>query len=98
METFVERIIQETFLEAFYEYYMLKKKESGTTNPSYETTEDGEVITLRKKVKQNGLAFSNRPYSDKITDGKHVEGSHNCVHKNLQKVRYISRTLFLTHL
>lgn len=87
METFVERIIQETLFEAFYEYYMLKKKESGTLNLSYETTEDDEVVTLRKKVKKIGTAFSNKHSADKRISGKNMHGSHNCVHKNVQKVR-----------
>lgn len=87
VETFVERIIQETFFEAFYEYYMLKKKESGTVNMSYETTEDDEVVTLRKNANQNGLTFSNRHYSDKKGDPK-TEGSRNCVHQNVQRVSH----------
>lgn len=91
VETFVERIIQETFFEAFYEYYMLKKKDSGTMNPAYDTTdEDEEVVTLRKKVKQNGLAFSNKSSDDKKPLGKNTDSVHNCVHKNVQRVSVLN--------
>lgn len=79
VETFVERIIQETFLEAFYEFYMIKKKESGAINFSYETTEDDEVVTLRRKINQNGNL-------ERKSDSKTVNSSQNCVHKNTQKV------------
>lgn len=99
VETFVERIIQETFFEAFYEYYILRKKESGTINLSYEQSEDDEVVTLRKKVKQNGILFSNGHFSDKKLDATNVENVHKCNHRNLQKVSLssICVRIFITY-
>lgn len=105
METFVERIIQETFFEAFYEYYMLKKKESGTANLSYETTGDDEVVTLRKKIKPNGLTLSNKRQAENKTDGKNLGSSYNCVHKKVQNVScykiiyfFVIPTTFKSHI
>lgn len=96
VETLVERIIQETFFEAFYEYYMLKKKDSDNINFSYETTEVEEVVTLRKKVKQNGQLFPSQQYNEKKFDGKNADSKHKCIHRNTQKVN--SRFVFETHI
>ncbi|CAH0561772.1 unnamed protein product [Brassicogethes aeneus] len=50
VETFVDRLIQETFFESFQEYYMsLSNKTSGKVNLAYDITEEEFGVTLRKK-------------------------------------------------
>ncbi|CAG9855301.1 unnamed protein product [Phyllotreta striolata] len=85
LTTFVERLIQETFLEAFHEYYMLQTKSegikgTGQVNLGYEITdEENEVITIRKKLKSNEKAASFR------TDIRRASPKKSCVHKKNQK-------------
>lgn len=76
---------------------MLKKKDNGTVNPSYEVTEDETVVTLRSKINQNGLSFSNGNCSERKSDAKHVDNSHKCFHKNVQKVSMFSNLNRLIH-
>ncbi|KAJ8943965.1 hypothetical protein NQ318_013546 [Aromia moschata] len=94
IQTFVERIIQETFFEAFHEYYMLQNQnETGNINLAYETTEEDDVVvTLRKKcktnVKNNGNLKSTRSCSDislNKANRSSTTGSKMCVHKKVQK-------------
>lgn len=70
-ETFVERLIQETFFEAFQEYYMIttNNQSLGTINLAYESTEDDCLVNLRKKCKNEEK--TKRP---------------SCAHKKQQKV------------
>lgn len=76
VETFVERLIQETFFEAFQEYYMLANNQNlGSINLAYESTEDDCLVTLRKKNKNE-----EKPKKISTENGKY------CLHKKQQKV------------
>lgn len=76
VETFVERLIQETFFEAFQEYYMQSLKKSGNVNLAYEPSEEDDVVvTLRKKFKH--------PNRHLPEDAKHSE--RICSHKRAKK-------------
>ncbi|XP_056646507.1 protein ABHD8-like [Diorhabda sublineata] len=86
--TFVERLIQDTFFEAFYEYYMVKNKDNrgrntnnGQINLGYEVTdEDNIVITLRKKTKSNDFAANKTDLRNSFCVRK------TCIHKkSIQK-------------
>lgn len=49
VETFVERIIQETIFEAFQEYYILQGQSKGIDNLAYQKIEnDVDEVILRK--------------------------------------------------
>lgn len=79
IDTFVERLIQETISEAFHEYYMLRNKGVGAINFAYESTENDEVV-LRKKLKS-----PNSEVNSKI-NGFADNVNTNCLHKIAQKV------------
>lgn len=92
VETFVERLIQDTFFEAFQEYYILKNKnETGKTNLAYETTEDDVIITIRRKFTPcakdtETLKATSHPNVNKSSaDGSKLS---KCVHKKVQKVSF----------
>lgn len=44
VETFVERIVQETIFEAFQEYFIIKNREKGIINLAFD-----EEVLLRKR-------------------------------------------------
>lgn len=49
VETFVERIIQETIFEAFQEYYILQNQTKGIDNLGYQKVENElDEVILRK--------------------------------------------------
>lgn len=49
VETFVERIIQETIFEAFQEYYILQNQTKGIDNLGFQKVEnDVDEVILRK--------------------------------------------------
>ncbi|KAJ8918676.1 hypothetical protein NQ315_014996 [Exocentrus adspersus] len=87
VQTFVERLIQETFFEAFQEYCVLQnRKETGKINLAYDTTEEDDVIvTLRRKPeKETNNSIANHQETtnrDSVDDFK----LHRCVHKKVQK-------------
>ncbi|XP_018578974.1 protein ABHD8-like [Anoplophora glabripennis] len=90
VETFVERLIQDTFFEAFQEYYILKSKnETGKTNLAYETTEDDVIVTLRRKFKPSTKDTENiKSAANPSENNKNsVDDSRfkRCVHKKVQK-------------
>ncbi|XP_060515892.1 protein ABHD8-like isoform X2 [Cylas formicarius] len=67
VETFVQHLIQETFYEAFQEYYA-RHKESGEVNAAYETTEADGIVTLLKK-------------KTPVTEKPQGNAKKQCVHK-----------------
>ncbi|KAJ8982832.1 hypothetical protein NQ317_010454 [Molorchus minor] len=83
IETFVERLIQETFFEVFHEFYILQNKnKTGNINLAYETTEEDDIlVTLRIKHKPvtKGSNASLNKVNRNSTDSK------RCVHKKVQK-------------
>lgn len=91
VETFIERLIQDTFFEAFQEYYILKNNETGKINLAYETTEDDVIVTLRRKFKPC-VRGTETPKSIAIPNVNicSVDGSklNKCVHKKVQKVSF----------
>jgi hypothetical protein len=48
VETFVERIIQETIFEAFQEYYIIQNQAKGVVNLAYQKLDDEDGVVLRK--------------------------------------------------
>ncbi|KAJ8936010.1 hypothetical protein NQ314_012536 [Rhamnusium bicolor] len=92
VETLVERLIQDTFFEAFQEYFMLQNKsETGKINLAYEITEEDDVVTLRRKckpsVKENGTlkARSLSEISIKASRSSTDGSKSSCVHKKSTK-------------
>lgn len=91
LATFVERLIQDTFFEAFHEYYMSqtktlnRNKDMCQINLGYEVTdEENIVVTLRRKLKFNGV--SKEDSTAIKTDVKSSCPKKSCVHKKVQQV------------
>ena len=68
VETFVERIIQETIFEAFQEYCVLRSQGKGVVNLGYQKIDDEDVV-LRKKP----LPVSKQPTKTHCLHKKHVQ-------------------------
>ncbi|CAG9816824.1 unnamed protein product [Phaedon cochleariae] len=90
VETYVERLIQDTFFEAFHEFYISESKEFGETNFGYETTEvDDVVVTLRRKIKPNTIIKSIKNANDipviRASNCSTDNLKINCVHQKVQK-------------
>lgn len=77
LETFVERIIQETCFEAFHEYYMIQKDQKFKCNVNLSYGTDDDVILPDKPTN----CVTNQP--------KILEKKHNCLHnkKKTQTVK-----------
>lgn len=84
--TFVERIVQDTFYEAFQEYYIIKNKKlnsGGTLNLAYVKNEDDdcEVILRKKKLHPNN---GTRKIGSEIKQNHHLKCNNH--KKNNDKV------------
>lgn len=112
VHTYVERLIEETFFEAFQEYFMQQDSQwistKGIDNPTYVNTEDDlKEVVLRKKQHISSLQSNSNPGSLAIEDGiveQPVQNSQNifirnagCDHlKTTKNVSFFCNLIFAT--
>lgn len=98
LETFVERIIQETFFEAFQEYFVksiisknkLSDQNGGISNLGYFISEDElDGVVLRKPIKLLKEIEENKISSNNALKIKPKEKHKSCAHGSSSRVKKV---------